>query len=292
LAKSGFKHGAPTESPPTCWDHDPVVRFMIAMRRLNPVSTRAAAARRSPSRIASPNLSLWPGPPAATAKHCACGGGCPRCQEEAGHSVHPPSAVHSAAAAEPALPVVTFEPQEGGQDKNGGTKQGDEGASGPGPAAASRCHVQSFSMTVNPWNQVWPNGSGDYVAQLPVDFALELASGVSRTDCLIGQEMKGQVEYGEAHRPLGGSIATPLVDRVVRAYSTWTTDAPSGEQYWWDGNAWHAGGGRWFPNPLGWWKESATFHDAPGFASPSRLGLLFNRGYPAEGIVMYSFPIY
>jgi hypothetical protein len=184
---------------------------------------------------------------------------------------------------------MTVDPQvkQGQGEGAAGSATGTTATAGQG--AASRCQVQSFTMTVNAWNREWPNGSGDYVLQLPVSFDLELAAGTSRADCVIGQDKGGLVEYGRYRRM--GAINLPMIDRVSSTDRVWTPDAPPGHAYWWDGTDWHAGLGSWAWRPFGFGgNEHATFQDQPGFASPSSLALLFGR--PADGIGTHSFPIY
>src|SRR5262245_9957626 len=102
---------------------------------------------------------------------CACGGGCRRCATG--------EAVHDAAS-----PIMTVDPQvkqgEGQGEGAVGSATGTTAATGQG--AATRCQVQSFTKKISAWNRQWPNGSGDYVLQLPVSFDLELAAGTSRAD--------------------------------------------------------------------------------------------------------------
>lgn len=209
-------------------------------------------------------------PPAIAARErCACGGGCPRCQEE------------------PTPPVVTYDPQPEAASGSAGPETGTVAAAAAGPA---RCRVQSFALRFEPWNSAWPNGSGDYELRLPVRFSLELASGVGRSDCLVGQQKKGQVEYGRYRRM--GRVNTPMIDRIASRFPAWTDDAPRGQRTWWDGAAWHAGQGSWRFTWFGHANERASFQDEPGFASPSALASLATRGYGADGIGTHSFPIY
>ncbi len=189
--------------------------------------------------------------------------------------------------AEPLLPVITFQLDQGG---NGDRAGAGSSGTGTGPGATPRCQVQSFGMTFNPWNRQWPDGSGDYALRLPVSFALRLATGTSRADCVIGQDKKGQVEYGRFQR--SGGINIPVMQRVANRFPNWTRDAKPGQSFWWDGSAWHSGRGSWGWAYGGLRDERATFHDEPGFATPSTLGLLLRRGYPASSIRAYSFPIY
>ncbi|MGF1625577.1 MAG: hypothetical protein ACFCVH_11900 [Alphaproteobacteria bacterium] len=249
------------------------------MRALRPA--RASYAR-SPAQVgvrrrpADPRTAPWIGPEAAA--HCACGGGCPRCAQA---PVRP--------AAEEAQPVVTFEPQPAGGE-SGAVESGTGAGTETAPAQPTKCQVKSFGMTFKQWNRQWPNGSGEYELRLPVDFSLELANGVSRSDCLIGQQKKGHVEYGRFRKL--GRVNVPMRDRVVNTHSSWTSDAPRGQRYWWDGTTWHAGLGDWRFRWLGQGNERASFKDEPGFASPSTLGAVLSRGYGADGLGPHSFPIY
>jgi hypothetical protein len=164
-------------------------------------------------------------------------------------------------------------------------REGETGTAAAGP----RCSVKSFGLSMDPWSRAWPDGSGFYSLQLPVSFSLTLNDGCSRNDCLIGQDKKGQVEYS-TFRSMGG-INIPIIDRRINQFSNWTTDAPPGKNYWWDGANWNAGLGSWGFTWFGLANESASFNDESGFASPSILSALARTGY-SSGITASSFPIY
>jgi hypothetical protein len=126
--------------------------------------------------------------------------------------------------------------------------------------------IKSFTGSWASWNTSWPNWAGSNTTiQLPVEFRLELNDGVSKSDCLIGQDKRGRSE-------IGGHAGDDI-------FLDWTKDSPIGERYWWDGEKWGAAGkGKWTGESVGCSsgpETIATFKDAPGFYRASYPNSLF-----------------
>jgi len=147
------------------------------------------------------------------------------------------------------------------------------------------CCVQSLSATFDGWRKEWPDAEGKFTLQLPVKFTVELEPGVSKADCLIGQEKKGLRLW--AADVTGGLEFGP--------------DGKDGKP-WWNGEDWTAAdsidGVR-----ADWSGQTATFYDAPGW---EQMPAVVSKGPGVDakpilgppvvirspGVARSSFPIY
>jgi hypothetical protein len=151
-------------------------------------------------------------------------------------------------------------------------------------SGGTACKVKKFKLAVGKWERTWPTGSGFHNLQLPVDFELELDSSSSKSDCLIGQDKMGRVEY-QQFKSLGG-ISIPIIKPKVAEFSSWTPDADPKwpNRYWWDGKKENYSQVSW-----SWLGKDATFKDAPGFAvGVGRVGPFLG----ITGMNASNFPIY